>query len=684
MGKFTAQGRMKAALLLGSLVLVGYRAPSATAQDAVTLPAHANKASSKSPIIWEATAGSLTTVNLPQQQTPKNLGNLGYAEWKASTLPSPALRVPRTFRVFTQSEIGLPITDISERTTESEVEQSILPHSEAAPLGFAGRSRILPREQQRDNQFVPVEDRWRIGFPQWDRYGRGHPAGDDYPYVPGHWWDPFNQNVLKGDYPILGQNIFFEVTGATQALLEPRQVPTATTPFETTSNPNSSDFFGRPGQFAYAQNFLLSLDLFHGDAAFRPVDWRIKVTPAVNVNYLTVNELGVVSPDISKGTTRARTFVILQEWFVESKLADIGPDYDFTSVRIGSQPFTSDFRGFIFSDVNRGIRLFGNRLSNREQFNLVYFNQQEKDTNSSLNTFRDRHQQVVIANYYRQDFIFPGYTAQVSVHYNHDSPTFKFDTNGFLVRPDPVGIFQPHTIDVVYLGWAGDGHINALNITHAVYWALGRDTHNPLANRPQDINAQMAALEISYDQDWLRFRLSGFWSSGDHDINNSHATGFDSIMDNPNFAGGEFSYWQRQQLKLFGVNLVQQRSLIPDLRSSKFQGQTNFVNPGLFLVNAGVDFELTPKCRLINNANVLWFDSVAPLQQFVYQQHVNRFIGVDLSTGMEYRPFLNNNVILKFGVATLIPGTGFRDLFNNFDHNARALYAGFLEATLTF
>jgi hypothetical protein len=72
------------------------------------------------------------------------------------------------------------------------------------------------------------------------------------------------------------------------------------------------------------------------------------------------------------------------------------------------------------------------------------------------------------------------------------------------------------------------------------------------------------------------------------------------------------------------------------------------------------------------------------LQQFAYQQHVNRFIGADLSTGMEYRPYLNNNVILKFGFATLIPGTGFRDLFNNFDHNARALYAGFLEATLTF
>ena len=553
-----------------------------------------------------------------------------------------------------------------------------------APLGYAGPSRILPRDIQQDAQFVPVEDRWRIGFPDWDRYGKGHPFGEDYPYVQGRWWDPFNQNVLKGDYPILGQNIFLEVTGTTQALLEPRQTPIATTPFESTANPDSKDFFGRPGQLFYTQDFFLSLDLFHGDAAFRPVDWRVKVTPAFNVNNLAVNELAVVSPDVTKGTTRARSFATLQEWFVESKLADLGPDYDFVSIRAGAQPFTSDFRGFIFSDTNRGVRLFGNRLSNRDQFNLVYFNQQEKDTNSLLNTFHDRHQQIVIANYYRQDFLFPGYTAQLSVHYDHDSPTFKFDTNGFLVRPDPVGVFQTHTVDVVYLGWAGDGHINHLNINHATYWALGHDTLNPLANRAQSINAQMAALELSYDQDWLRFRMSGFWASGDHDINNGHATGFDSIMDNPNFAGGDFSYWQRQQLKLFGVDLVQRMSLVPDLRSSKFQGQTNFVNPGLYLTNVGVDMELTPKCRLINNANVLWFDSVAPLQQFVYQQHINHFIGVDLSAGMEYRPFLNNNMIFRFGFATLIPGQGFRDLFNNFDHNARALFAGFLEATLTF
>src|SRR5262245_4600196 len=39
------------------------------------------------------------------------------------------------------------------------------------PLGFTGPSSVRPREVQENSHFVPVEDRWRIGFPDWDRYG---------------------------------------------------------------------------------------------------------------------------------------------------------------------------------------------------------------------------------------------------------------------------------------------------------------------------------------------------------------------------------------------------------------------------------------------------------------------------------------------------------------------------------
>ncbi len=553
------------------------------------------------------------------------------------------------------------------------------------PIGYTGPSGVMPSEGQETADFVPMEDRWRVGFPEWDRYGKGHPFLDDYPYMPGRKFDPFNQNVFKADYPILGQHTFFDLSGLASMFFEPRQIPTpASGGFESTARPGEFQFFGNSSQFFTTNYYSLSFDLFNGDAAFKPVNWRIKMTPTFNINNLDVNERGIVSPNVLQGTSRTREFWALQEAFVEYKLADTSTEYDFLSVRAGTQPFISDFRGFLFADVNRAVRFFGTRNGNRDQYNLAFFRQWEKDTNSQLNTFNDRGQTLVFLNYYRQDFLVPGYTAQVSFNYDNDPKSFKFDNNRFLVRPDPVGVFQPHSVNVGYFGWAGDGHFGRYNLTHQFYWAVGRDSMNPLAGQAQTISAQMAAIEVSYDRDWARFKASFFYSSGDKNPNNSHATGFDTILDAPNFAGGPFSFWNRQQIPLFGVNLTQRLSLVPDLRSSKFQGQANFVNPGLILPNCGVDFELTPKLKSINNCNIIFFDQTAPLERFLFQGRIDRFIGTDLSTGLEYKPFLSDNIVFICGISTLISGQGFRDIYNSFDGRVGALVAGFANLNLAF
>ena len=82
-------------------------------------------------------------------------------------------------------------------------------------VGFAVASAVPGGE------FLPVPDRWNLNLPEWDRYG----ARGDYPYVTGHWWDPYNQNVLKGDYPVLGKRTFFTFTGVSDSLLEGRNLP---------------------------------------------------------------------------------------------------------------------------------------------------------------------------------------------------------------------------------------------------------------------------------------------------------------------------------------------------------------------------------------------------------------------------------------------------------------------------
>ncbi len=552
------------------------------------------------------------------------------------------------------------------------------------PTGFSGPSGVLSLETQQSSHFVPVEDRWRIGFPAWDRYGKGHPRTDDYPYVFGRVSDPFNLNLYKGDYPIIGQHTFLDITAISNLDFEGREIPTQTSGFESTSRPFSGNSFGRPNSFFTLDFFSMSFDLFHGDGAFKPVDWRIKLTPTLGVSNFSFSELAQTSPNVLQGATRTREVWALQEAFAEIKLADLGPDYDFISLRMGNQPFNADFRGFLFSDVNRAVRLFGTTESNRNQFNLAYFRQWEKDTNTGLNTFNDRGQNLIFANFYRQDFLIPGYTAQISLNYDNDPASIKYDKNRFLVRPDPVGNFQPHTVNVAYFGLAGDGHWGRYNLTHQFYWAFGHDSMNPLANSPQTINAQMAAIEGSYDRDWVRFRLSFFYASGDGNVNGSHATGFDTILDQPNFAGGGFSFWNRQQIGLQGVNLTQRLSLVPDLRSSKIQGQANFVNPGLILPTFGTDFDLTPQLKLITNYNLVWFDKTSVLQQFLFQGNIDNFVGVDLGYGLEYRPLLSENVVFTGGVQLLLPGQGFRDIYNNFDSRIGSLVAGFLTTVFQF
>ena len=180
----------------------------------------------------------------------------------------------------------------------------------------------------------------------------------------------------------------------------------------------------------------------------------------------------------------------------------------------------SDFRGFLFSEEQPGIRVFGNLRSNRLNYNLAYFYFLEKDTNSGLNTFNQRHQQVYVANLYIQDFLTKGYTTEFSFHYNRDDPSLHYDENGFLVRPAPIGDVVngdviEHGIRAYYLGWTGNGHIKRMNVSNAFYQALGHDTFNPIAGRPVNIDAQMAAVELSVDKDWVRYYTSFFYASGD-------------------------------------------------------------------------------------------------------------------------------------------------------------------------
>ena len=106
-------------------------------------------------------------------------------------------------------------------------------------------------------------------------------------------------------------------------------------------------------------------------------------------------------------------------------------------------------------------------------------------------------------------------------------------------------------------------------------------------------------------------------------------------------------------------------SLLPDLRSNKFEGQANFVNPGIMIAGLGLDADLTPKLRGILNANYLRFDKTGNLDLLLFQPGIRKNIGLDLGAGFVYRPLLSENVVITAGVTGLIPGSAFEDLFTS-------------------
>jgi Carboxypeptidase regulatory-like domain len=556
--------------------------------------------------------------------------------------------------------------------------------SSPGPLGIAPEQ--VPPESA---NFSKEPNRWDVPMPAWDRYGKG----GEFPYTQHHWYDPFNRSRLKGDEPIFGQSWFFDFTGTSITGLDVRRLPVPSG--VSAEQSDSADFFGRGEQGFASQSFRLSFDLFEGDTSFRPVDFRIRFTPEFNLNFLQTRERGLVNVDVRDGTNRFDFHTGLQEGFVEAKIRDLSPNFDFVSIRAGIQQFVSDFRGFIFAEEQPGVRIFGNLRSNRINYNLAYFYFLEKNTNSGLNTFDPRHQQVYIGNVYIQDSFFKGYTTEFSFHYNRDDPTNHYDDNGFLVRPAPIGdvvnngVLQ-HGIRAYYLGWASNGHIGRLNVSHAFYQALGHDTLNPIAGRRVDIDGRMAALELSVDKDWARFRSSFFWASGDPSNRSdalglagrgSTARGFDTIVDETNFAGGAFSFFDQQGIRLTstGVALTNPGSLLVSLRSNKEEGQANFVNPGIYIFNAGADFNVTPKLRAFVNANYLQFDRTEPLQILLFQPRIRHSIGTDTGLGIQYRPPLTENIVITSGISNLVPGVGFEDIFNK-----RVLISGFTTIRLTF
>ena len=140
------------------------------------------------------------------------------------------------------------------------------------------------------------------------------------------------------------------------------------------------------------------------------------------------------------------------------------------------------------------------------------------------------------------------------------------------------------------------------------------------------------------------------------------------MFEEPAFAGADTSYWVGQAIPFIGGGIVQLTTLdgvLNNLRSSKFEGQSNFTNPGTILLGLGVDMDLMPQLRVSANINQLWFDTSRVVEEARAQQGIDENIGTDISIASIYRPFFTQNLIFRASAAALIPGGGYKSLFGD-------------------
>jgi len=545
-----------------------------------------------------------------------------------------------------------------------------------------GTSIMAPEPEQTGNglsapspdaeyRAVPVPDRARIV----DALG-----------VPDNPLNPYQQSTLKGDRPVF-DDWYVVVSAISDTVYEPRTVPI---PVSTVvaNQQEGNDQFGKPRQTFFVQTLIPTISIIKGDTTFMPPEYEFTITPAVSFTHLGVEELGVTDVNPAKGSIRNSGFVGFQEAFIDYHIRNVSDRYDFDSIRVGIQPMNVDFRGFLFNDDQLGVRLFGDRANNRFQYNIAYFRRIEKDTNSGFNDLSKdlRRDNIVIANLFVQDLPVHGFTSEFSVVHNWNHETGQhYDTNGFIVRPAAVGFQQPRDYQVTYLGLNGDGHFGRYNLSASFYYAIGSDSVNELTGKPADIRAFEIALEPSIDIDYVRIRGSFFYASGSDGTSDTEG-GFDAINQNPLFAGADASYFIREGIPFIGgggVQLTGPNSLLPDLRSSKDEGQSNFNNPGLLLVGLGTDVDVLPELRVSADFNHLWFNNTKVLEILRQQAPIRKDLGWDLSTTANYRPFDTQNVILRASGAVLIPGDGFKDLFSSADAD-KVYYSVVLSAILAY
>ncbi|MEM7363765.1 MAG: hypothetical protein AAF525_07055 [Pseudomonadota bacterium] len=441
-------------------------------------------------------------------------------------------------------------------------------------------------------------------------------------------------NPLKGDIPFKGDNRFFNV-----------QLTSATT---VTPERSSSTHVTSVRQRTAAR-----ISLYKGQTVWKPPDWEFRLSPVVHV--------AAWDGDLQEGRSQRDAHLTMTSAFYDRELRVVSERYDFDRIRVGLQPFTTDPRGLLLQGPVAGIRWYGNRDNNRWQYNVGVFAQFEHNSDVGLVDLDDgvRGNVLGVVNLYRQDFITPGLTGELLwLHDRHERITHRLDQSGRQERPvrlyggGEVGAYR-----VTYLGGGLDGHIGRLNLTSLIALSRGKVVVDAVE---QTVHGHFGVLEASMNVGWWRPRLTMLNASGDDDIDDGRATGFDSVSSGALLSAMTHSAWRKLTIRQRDQILSGRDNLLPTLQGSSL---STFTNPGLRMAGIGADGDISPTLVASFSINQLMFDQTGALRG-QDGGDVDREIGTDVSLAVTYRPHFNQQFLISGAVGVLRLGGGARQLID--------------------
>ena len=216
----------------------------------------------------KAVGGASVQLQVSQGQRSFTAVSDGEGIYRVSNIAAGEYRVTVTADGFTSATTSLSILPTKLQVLDLQLQLSATPSERSpGPVGIPGAPRTapLPAVEEADPfgsvrmpqpesppelgpvEIVPEESdnfasepyRWTVEMPAWQRYGKS----GEFPYVTSHWYDPFNRNRLKADFPIFGQRWFLDFTGTSLTQVDVRRLPTPSG--ISAEQPGSYNFFGK-------------------------------------------------------------------------------------------------------------------------------------------------------------------------------------------------------------------------------------------------------------------------------------------------------------------------------------------------------------------------------------------------------------------------------------------------------